>query len=139
MKPCALPRRLAAMLYDGLLIIALWMAATAVVVLIRQAEIQPANPVFQIYLMAVAWLYLAISWRAGQSVGMRAWRIRLISQSGTVSWGQSLIRFAVAIVSWAALGLGFLWSLFHPQKAGWHDLASRSELVVMPKSSFKRA
>jgi uncharacterized RDD family membrane protein YckC len=133
MKPCALPRRLAAMVYDGLLILALWMAATAVVVLIQQAEIKPANPLFQMYLLAVAWLYLAISWRAGQSVGMRAWRIRLIPENQSITWLQTLIRFLVAIVSWGALGLGFLWSLFHPLKAGWHDLASRSRLVVIPK------
>ena len=133
MKPCALPRRLAAMLYDGLLIVALWMAATAVVVLIRQAEIQPANPFFQVYLLAVAWLYLAISWRAGQSVGMRAWHIRLIPENPPITWLQTLFRFLVAIASWGALGLGYLWSLFHPDKAGWHDLASRSRLVVIPK------
>lgn len=133
MEPCAIPRRLAAMLYDGLLILALWMAATAVIVLIRQAEIQPANPAFQVYLLAVAWLYLAISWRAGQSVGMRAWRMRLISDRHPISWAQTLIRFVVAILSWAAFGLGFLWSLFHPQKASWHDLASHSRLVVMAK------
>ncbi|MEE4295239.1 MAG: RDD family protein [Wenzhouxiangella sp.] len=133
MQPCALPRRLAAMLYDGLLIVALWMAATAIVVLIRQAEVQPANPFFQFYLLTVAWLYLAISWRAGQSVGMRAWRMRLIPDTGPVTWLQTLTRFLVAILSWAALGLGFLWSLFHPQKSSWHDLASHSRLVVISK------
>lgn len=133
MTPCALPRRLAAMLYDGLLILALWMAATAVVVLIRQAEVQPANPFFQLYLLSVAWLYLAISWRAGQSVGMRAWRIRLMSDTRPITWLQTLIRFVVAILSWAAVGLGFVWGLFHPRKATWHDLASESRLVVLPK------
>jgi uncharacterized RDD family membrane protein YckC len=139
MKPCALPRRLAAMLYDGLLIMALWMAATAVIVVLRQAEIQPGNPLFQLYLLSTAWLYLAISWRAGQSVGMRAWRIRLISDRHATTWGQTLVRFLVAILSAAPVGLGFWWSLFHPEKSSWHDLASHSRLVVIPKQSIKNA
>lgn len=133
MEYCALPRRLAAIIYDGLLILALWMAATAAVVILRQVEIQPANIFFQGYLLIVAWLYLAICWRAGQTLGMKAWRIHLVAEARPISWHKTAVRFLVAILSWAGLGIGFLWSLFHPQKASWHDLASGSRLRVLPK------
>ena len=137
MDYCALPRRLAAIIYDGLLIIALWMVATAAVVILRQVEIQPANVFFQGYLLIVAWLYLAICWRAGQTLGMKAWRIYLVAETSPVSWHKTIIRFLVAILSWASLGLGFLWSLFHPRNASWHDLASESRLMVLPKKGLE--
>lgn len=137
MEYCALPRRIAAIIYDALLIVALWMAATAVIVLIRQAEIGAASVAFQLYLLIVAWLYLAVSWRAGHTLGMKAWRIRLIGDEQPVSWRSTVIRFVTALLSLASLGIGFLWSLFHPQRATWHDLASGTRLVVVPKSVSK--
>lgn len=137
MEYCTLPRRLAAIVYDALLIIALWMAATAIVVVVRQAEVGTASLAFQLYLMIVAWLYLAVCWRAGQTLGMKAWRIRLVADSQPVLWRSTLIRFATALASWAALGLGFAWSLFHPQRATWHDLASGTRLITLPRTRSK--
>jgi uncharacterized RDD family membrane protein YckC len=39
------------------------------------------------------------------------------------------VRFAVAIVSLAALGLGFAWCLVDPAHRTWHDIAARSRVV----------
>lgn len=136
---CALPRRIAAIVYDSLLIVALWMAATAAVVLLRQSQVEPSSLAFQLYLVAVAWLYLAICWRAGQTLGMKAWRIRLIGDTQPIAWSSTVIRFVAAMLSWAAFGIGFLWSLFHQQRATWHDLASGTRLVVTPRSKSKPA
>ncbi|MFW5815652.1 MAG: RDD family protein [Wenzhouxiangella sp.] len=136
---CALPRRVAAIVYDSLLIVALWMAATAAVVLLRQSEIEPSSLAFQLYLLAVAWLYLAICWRSGQTLGMKAWRIRLVGNTQPIAWSTTVIRFVVAMVSLAAFAIGFLWSLFHDQRATWHDLASDTRLIVTPRSKSKPA
>lgn len=141
MEFCALPRRIAIVIYDSLLIVALWMAAAAIVVAVRQSEIEAASLGFQLYLLAVAWLYLAICWRAGQTLGMKAWRVRMIGDSQgdsqAVSWPSTLVRFVVAILSWVPFGLGFVWSVFHPQRATWHDLASRTRLVLIPRPASK--
>lgn len=127
------------MVYDGLLMIALWMAATALLVVISGKEISPANWLFQAYLIVVAWAYLAVCWRAGHTLGMKAWRIRIVGPGDTVSWKATVIRFGMALVSWLGAGIGFFWSLFHPQRATWHDLASGTRLLVTPKASSKTA
>lgn len=132
-SPCGLFRRLAAMFYDGFLIIALLMAATLIVVLPLRDAVPSSNPFFQAYLLVVCWAYFALSWRAGQTVGMKAWNIHIVGQNESISWADTGIRFLVSIVSWAALGLGFVWSLFHPRCAAWHDLASGTRLVVRPR------
>lgn len=129
---CGLPRRMAAILYDGLLLIALWMAAAAVIVIVLQREVLPSNPWFQLYLLTVTWAYFALCWRGGQTLGMKAWRISIVGKTRPLAWMDTLIRFAASILSWACLGIGYFWSLGHPQRAAWHDLASDTWLVVTP-------
>lgn len=136
--PCPLVRRIAAILYDGLLLIGLWMLAAAFVVVPLDTGIDPGNGLFQLYLLVVAWLYFALSWRGGHTLGMKAWRIRLVAPEQTIGWLATLIRFSAAIASWLVFGLGFIWSLGHPRRATWHDLASGTALVVDPPRPSRR-
>jgi len=133
--PCPLGRRLAAITYDGLLLVGLWMIAAAAVVIPLNDSVNPASGWFQLYLLVVSWLYFAVSWRGGHTLGMKAWRIRLVAPEQPVTWLATLMRFSVAIPSWLVFGLGFLWSMGHPQRATWHDLASGTALVVDPPRS----
>jgi uncharacterized RDD family membrane protein YckC len=130
---CQLPRRLAAIFYDGLLLVALWMFAAALVVIPTGTEIDPGHLFFRIYLLVVSWAYFAICWRGGQTLGMKAWRIRLIGTEQPIGWINTLIRFTVALASLVCFGLGFIWSIFHPHRATWHDLASGTVLIVEPR------
>ncbi len=128
------------MIYDGLLLVALWMIAAAVIIIPAGQVVEPGSIWFQTYLMVIAWIYLAICWRrGGQTLGMKAWRIRLVGNQHPVSWMTTLVRFIVAIASLFCFGLGLLWALLHPRKATWHDLASKTFLVVEPKGGSKPA
>ncbi len=141
-RPCSLGRRVMAMLYDGLLLIGLWMIAAVAVVVPTNQGVSPQSTWFQLYLLLVAWIYFAISWKKGCTLGMKAWHIRIETTpdaSQEMTWLRTLIRFLVAVASLGSLGLGFLWSVFHPQKATWHDLASNTRLVVIPKSSSPKS
>ncbi len=79
-------------------------------------------------------LFFAGFWtHGGQTLGMRAWRIRLVGRGGgRVSWGQATLRFFAAIVSWLALGLGFLWALVDRERHAWHDRCSGTRLIRLP-------
>lgn len=126
------------MTYDGLLLIALWMIAAAIIVVPTGHEIEPGSVIFQVYLLVVAWAYLAICWRhGGQTLGMKAWRIRLTGDRHPLPWSATMVRFVVAIASVLCFGLGLIWSLFHPRRATWHDLASNTYLLVEPKTARK--
>lgn len=91
----------------------------------------------QIYVLGIAFLYFGYSWRrGGQTIGMKSWRLRLqnnLAKNEEISWRQCLIRYTVSIFSWLFAGLGFLWTLFSNNHRSWHDLASHSHLVVLPK------
>lgn len=138
LQPCGLPRRLLVMFYDAVAVTALLMAATAILLLTPLRDQVSFRDVTPTAIDILVWfLYLAWCWRhGGVTLGMRAWRVRLVSDTGEQpGWGQCVARFAVSLVSAASLGLGFAWSLFEPGARTWHDMASRTRLVrTTPKS-----
>ena len=133
--PAGLARRFAAMFYDALLMAAALYAAAIPVVWVHGGAVPPDEPWFQAWLALVAWFYLAVSWtRGGQTLGMRAWRCRLVTeQGGPVGWGPTVARFAAALVSWAPLGLGFWWAIADPHRRCWHNRWSGTRIVLVPR------
>jgi uncharacterized RDD family membrane protein YckC len=93
--------------------------------------IRPGQVWYVVFLMAVAFLYFGWFWaHGGQTLGMRSWRLRLVTADGSrVPWGQALVRFLGACVSWLALGAGFLWALVDPDRLTWHDRLSGTVIV----------
>lgn len=130
-------RRLASIAYDGLLLLAILLVATAVALPFTGGEaIKPGNPFFSTYLFFICFVFYGWFWtHGGQTLGMQAWKLRIQQPNGAaITWGQALLRFLAAIVSWLALGLGFLWVLIDPEKLTWHDRLSGSELVVVKRN-----
>ena len=138
-EPAPLWRRLAAASYDAIVLAALWMLTAAVLVPLSGGAITSDRPAwhaaFQLCLLAVGYGFFGWFWtRDGQTLGMLAWRVKLMDSrgGGRVNWGQTLIRYLAAIVSWAAIGFGFWWSLWDPEHKTWHDRLSKTELVKAP-------
>lgn len=77
--------------------------------------------------------------RAGQTVGMRAWRLQLVDLNGNApSHTQILIRIALAPLALSFAGLGYFWCLIDKNRAAWHDLASKTKVVEVPKPDKKK-
>ncbi|MBA1147007.1 RDD family protein [Ectothiorhodospiraceae bacterium WFHF3C12] len=130
--PAGLIRRLAAIIYDLLLLVGLWMVATGALLPFTHGRAVPAGDLlFRLYLTLIAFGFFGLFWtRAGQTLGMKAWRLRLQQPDGRpVTWRQASIRFVVAALSAAAAGLGFLWQLIDAQGRSWHDIASGTVMV----------
>ena len=128
-------RRLASITYDGLLLFSVLFLATAIVLPLNAGRAIPAHqPLYDAYLLGVSFAYFGWFWtHGGQTLGMKAWRVRLRSVPGPpVSWWQALARFSGAIVSWLPLGMGFWWCLLDPTRCAWHDRWSRTRLVHEP-------
>jgi uncharacterized RDD family membrane protein YckC len=139
--PAGLLRRLGAMLYDGLLVLALLMVATALLLPLTGGEAIALHrhPVLEYgyrgLLLAVVVGFNGLFWtRSGQTLGMASWRLRVEREDGgLLGWSDVLRRLAWAVVSLLPLGLGYLWVLFDPQSRAWHDRLSRTRVVVLPK------
>jgi uncharacterized RDD family membrane protein YckC len=134
--PASLLRRLGAVIYDCLIIIALSFAVTALWMLITGTK-QAVGPVYQSTLFISVFCFFGFFWtRSGQTIGMIAWRIRVQSKEGlSITWPQALIRFFTALFSFAIFGLGYLWMLLNDEKLTWQDKTSNTEIVYLPKKA----
>ncbi|XOV82154.1 MAG: RDD family protein [bacterium] len=133
--PAGIGRRFGALLYDTLLIVAIWMATLLVWVIASGGE-AVTGWLIQLVLLA-QWLgfYLYFWSRQGQTLGMTAWRIKVVNQAGKpASFLQLLKRAVVAPVSFLCLGLGFLWFYMGDRQQTWHDRASQTMVVYIPKA-----
>jgi len=134
-RPAHLGWRLLAMTYDFFPALALWFAASGLLLLLRAGQPIEPGSVASVLGLVVLWLasggYALLSWRrGGQTLGMRPWRLKVTRADGSrAGVGALSLRYAVATLSLAAVGLGFLWSLFDRERRTWHDLASRTVLV----------
>jgi uncharacterized RDD family membrane protein YckC len=119
--PAGLFRRLASLFYDLLLVIAIAFAVTFALLPLTDGEAILASTggfaghLYRALMLLLAFGYFALSWtRGGQTLGMKAWRIRVRAADGSrLGFGGATFRFATgALFGWLAV-LGF-WLLARP-------------------------
>ena len=136
----SLLRHLTAMLYDSLLVVALVFVVNAlalgVVVTVSDGEQKVVGPALGqiLFILSIVGFYSTFWLTSGQTLGMQAWRIRLVTfDGGRPSLWQAIRRCVGALISIACLGIGYWWRLFDRNKRYWHDYLSGTELVLLPK------
>jgi uncharacterized RDD family membrane protein YckC len=132
LEPASVWRRLAALGYDLLLLAALLFVFTLLVLAVRLGDaVPPGSWWFPLCLVAVAMAFFCGFWvHGGQTVGMRAWRIRVIGDDGQpLGWLRAVARFGAALVAALPVGLGLWWSVFDERQRGWHDRWTRTRVV----------
>ena len=149
-------RRLLAMVYDGLISIALLMVVTGIYNSIYKAVVGAGrykqlfesgatvagkDPLLASVLFISLYLFFAYFWTFnGQTLGMQVWHIRIQNKDGShISWLQALLRFLMGWISWAAVGLGYFWVLVDRQGRSWTDRFSESVTVRIAKPYGKEA
>ena len=158
-------KRLLVALYDSLLILAVLFIAAALTLPFTGGEATSANNIFMsLYLLSVVYVFYAWFWtHGGQTLGMRAWKLKLVQLDGNpVTWQQAFIRFITGLPAWALFlfGLllwmlpdkievaewittipewliilsGFVWLLLDNQSFIWRDKISGTHVVVVDKT-----
>ncbi|WP_027672091.1 RDD family protein [Rheinheimera baltica] len=145
-------RRLAAIMYDWLILAALWMAAMALALLVvallnSTGIISLANYTdhadfitqhklwFQLYsVLCFFWFYLYFWCKGGQTLGMRAWRLLLVQQNGeAISLKQAVLRAFSAL-----LGLGNIWLWLRWGKGlALQDQLTATQVIILTKEQSK--
>lgn len=142
-------RRLAAWIYDLLVAVAIIMLASALALAFAgilsasgmitltedfdHAAWLAQGPWYSIYLVAVLALFFGYFWKtSGQTVGMRAWRLKLQNRDGSkLSVRQTVVRLLTCFA-----GLGTLWVLVDfKNRRALQDYAAGTELVVLSKEA----
>ncbi|RUO72797.1 RDD family protein [Idiomarina seosinensis] len=142
-------RRLAAWVYDLLVAAAVIMLASAIALAVAGALATMSfitltedfdhaawltqGPWFGIYLLLVLACFFGYFWRSsGQTIGMRAWRLKLQNRDGSkLTLKQTLLRLLTCLA-----GLGSLWMLLDfKNRRALQDYVAGTELVVLSKEA----
>jgi uncharacterized RDD family membrane protein YckC len=129
-------RRVAALVYDLFLLAALLLIYTSLAIFLTHRALLPENVGASAYLYRAGLLviiasYYIVNWmRSGQTLGMRAWRIHAVSDSGKpLTAAAACRRFAWGVLAWPPAGLGVLWLYFDPDHLAIHDRLSRTRII----------
>ena len=119
-------RRVAALAYDVLFVIAVVILATFLALLVTGGEPVPpegsAQWLFRLYLLAWIAAYFVFFWcRFGQTPGMKVWRLLLIRETTGACIGPMLARFGFGLLCIITLGIPFLAALGDGQRRTWID------------------
>jgi len=138
----SLTRRLAAMGYDALVLLALYiilggLLVTGITKLSGQEEmirLSPATAASLIYVLS--FLYYMHSWRrGGQTIGMKAWDIFIVADDNSpIRLSHCILRSGTGFFSLMVVGLGYFWMLIDKKQRTWHDIASLTRIVHKPKN-----
>lgn len=161
MRAPTLRRRLAGLLYEALVVVALVLVVVALFSLVTVAApgLGRQRPVLLALSFAALGAYFTYCWHNGQTLAMRAWKIRIVDSSGAPPrWGRACIRYVLAWV-WVApplalvgairpaahsfssalaidAGALFAWmalwacaSLLRRDGQFWHDVAAGTRLI----------
>jgi uncharacterized RDD family membrane protein YckC len=128
------------MAYDLLLLASVLLVAGFVAVAFNGGEaISSSNPFFMIYIVGVCFFFYGWFWtHGGQTLGMRAWNVYLVSnQHYEISWLQAAMRFIANIIAWLPFGLGYWWQYLGKDKQSWPDYLSNTRLHFEKKLNPK--
>jgi len=134
-------RRLAAIVYDLLLLSAIIIAAAFVYTIAAQsltgADLTQglARLGFQLYLLAVILAYYLYFWTQGrQTLAMRAWRLLVLREDGKPLQAlDALRRLGFAVLTLAPAGLGLWWMLFDRERQTWYDRLAGTRMLLTRK------
>jgi uncharacterized RDD family membrane protein YckC len=126
-------RRFGSLAYEALLLTAILFIGTWVFLFFAQSLNDAlARPMLQVWLLGMSGVYLVYCWtHGGQTLPMKTWRIRLVTQGGgAVPMRTAIKRYLFALVSLGACGLGFAWAWVDPDQQFLHDRLAATRLVL---------
>lgn len=140
-------RRLAALIYDAFLLFGLLVVPLFIWTAITNGQGMPQDavahdlpsvaprPMLLAYMIVVIVGFYGYFWRkSGQTLGMQAWRLRVDDEhGGRIGWPQCCLRAAIGLLSLLCAGCGYWWIWLDKNRMSWHDRASHSRVVVLPK------
>ncbi len=129
-------RRFAALIYDSFLLLALLMIFTGAILIFTRRAVLPETYgawayVYRAGLVGVIAGYYILNWtRSGQTLGMRAWRLRAVTEEGqALKPRAAVLRFVCGILAWPPAALGVLWLYLDPDHVAIHDRLSKTRVV----------
>ncbi len=134
MNTPSLRRRLACLVYEAMLLVAvLFVASFPFVALLPLLPDAWGRPLMQLFLLAVAGTYFTLFWRRGQTLAMKTWRMRIESTTGgPPTTAQAVKRYLLACLLFP---VSIVWAMFATDRQFLHDRLAATRLVSVVPST----
>jgi len=131
MRNITLWRRIASMLYDSVLIVALLIVMSLPLISFNIQENIILKTTVQIYSYLIIQYFFVWFWvNSSGTLGMKSWKIKIVDNNGNkITYRKAILRFNIAIISILIFGIGFILSIFRKDRKCLHDIISKTILI----------
>lgn len=127
-----LARRLACMLYEGLVVFSILLIGFLLPQIVFHAfGLVLSGRLLMLHIFLLLMIYFAWCWlNGGQTLPMKTWKMRIVNADGSkLRPLQAVLRYLAAWPSILFFGIGILWALFDKDKQFLHDRLAGSRII----------
>ena len=130
-------RRIFSLLYDCFAVLGIILSLTLLLVLLNGGAPEQGSiaDLLQLFITVLSGpVFFSYFWLVndGQTLGMQAWKIKLISEE-RLSIRICLLRCAFSTFSFLFFGLGYLYILINKEKKSLADIATKTRIIRIPE------
>ena len=129
-KPAGFFRRMVALFYDLILIIALCVGLTLIITYALNTEVE--SPLMYLAFLALSVGFYCYFWKknSGQTLGMQVWKVGLAQENNLdISLMRMIYRCLLGLIFTLLFGLNYLPMLFRKDKKTLNDILSKTFLI----------
>ena len=135
MQSAGFLKRILALVYDSLLIAAIVLVLSLLLVLVNGGYPESGSFVSFIQFFILVFtgpIFYSYFWivNKGQTTGMQAWKIKLVTMDETeLNIKKTMLRCLISTISFAFIGLGYLWILYDKENLSWSDILTKTKVI----------
>lgn len=139
MKDAGFFKRVFSLIYDSLAVIGIMLSLSLLLVLINGGSTEENKFASIIQLLIITFsgpCFYTYFWLAnnGQTLGMQAWKIQLISNNNGLSVKDCLYRCFISVISFLIFGIGYFLILFRKDNKSLADLLTNTQIIDLKKT-----
>ena len=139
MKDAGFFKRVFSLIYDSLAVIGVMLSLSLLLVLVYGGTTEENKLASLIQFLIITFsgpCFYTYFWLAnnGQTLGMQAWKIQLISNNNGLSVKDCLYRCFISVISFLIFGIGYFLILFRKDNKSLSDLLTNTQIIDLKKT-----
>ncbi len=139
MKDAGFFKRVFSLIYDSLAVIGIMLSLSLLLVLINGGSTEENKFASLIQFLIISFsgpCFYTYFWLSnnGQTLGMQAWKIQLISNNNGLSVKDCLYRCFISVISFLIFGIGYFLILFRKDNKSLSDLLTKTQIIDLKKT-----
>ena len=139
MKDAGFFKRVFSLIYDSLAVIGIMLSLSLLLVLINGGSTEENKFASLIQFLIITFsgpCFYTYFWLSnnGQTLGMQAWKIQLISKKNGLSVKDCLYRCFISVISFLIFGIGYFLILFRKDNKSLADLLTNTQIIDLKKT-----